>query len=383
MPTSKRDYYEVLGVNKSASKDEIKSAYRKLAKKYHPDLNKSPDAPKKFEEIQEAYDVLYDDNKRKMYDQYGMAAFEQGASTGGAGNPFAGGGFSSQGFGDVDLNDIFASFFGGGGQQRARSDGSPAKGEDTLYRVKIDFMAAIAGRHVSIPITYDEPCPHCHGTGAESPSDVSTCPACGGTGYVRQRRQTIFGMMESEGVCPRCHGTGKVVGKSCHICGGSGYTRVHKDLDVNIPAGINNGQQIRVSGKGQRGVNGGPNGDLYVEVIVQPSDTFRREGNDIHIDVTLSFVDCALGTSIDVPTVYGIVTMDVPSGTQPNQILKLRERGVKDLRSGRPGSEFVHIQVKTPTNLTEGEKTLLKEFQSQESHKKSGPFQRWKEKKWS
>lgn len=380
---TKRDYYEVLGVSKSASKDDIKSAYRKLAKQYHPDLNKSPDAPKKFEEIQEAYDVLYDDTKRKNYDQYGMAAFEQGASTGGAGNPFAGGGFQGQGFGDVDLNDIFSSFFGGGGTRRARSSGEPQKGDDTLYRVKIDFMAAISGRHVTIPVTYDEPCPSCHGTGAENPEDIDTCPDCGGVGYVRTRQQTIFGVMESEGVCPRCHGTGKIVRRPCHVCGGSGYTRVHKDLDVNIPSGINNGQQIRVAGKGQRGVNGGPNGDLYVEVLVQPSEIFKRDGNDIHIDVPLSFVDCALGTSIDIQTVYGPVTMDVPSGTQPDQVLKLRERGVKDLRTGKPGSQFVHIQVKTPTNLTDSQKTLLKEFQKQEKDKKDSPFQRWKDKKWN
>jgi molecular chaperone DnaJ len=381
MAEQKRDYYEVLGVSKTASKDEIKSAYRKLAKQYHPDLNKSPDAPKKFEEIQEAYDVLYDDNKRKMYDQYGMAAFEQGSSTGGAGNPFANGGFQGQGFGDVDLNDIFQSFFGGGGgARRARSNGEPTKGDDTLYRVKIDFMDAINGRHVTIPVTYDEPCANCHGTGAESPNDIDTCPSCGGAGYVRQRQQTIFGVMETEGVCPRCHGTGKVVRKACHVCGGSGYTRVHKDLDVNIPAGINDGQQIRVAGKGQRGVNGGPNGDLYVEVSVQASDLFKRDGNDIHIEVPLSFVDCALGTSLDVPTVYGTVTINVPAGTQPEQVLRLRDRGVRDLRSGRPGSEYVHIQVKTPTNLTESQKTLLREFQGQDNAKKQSPFQKWKEK---
>ena len=381
MAETKRDYYEVLGVSKTATKDEIKSAYRKLAKQYHPDLNKSPDAPKKFEEIQEAYDVLYDDNKRKQYDQFGMAAFEQGASTGGAGNPFAGGDFSGQGFGDVDLNDIFQSFFGGGGgQRRARNDGSPRKGEDTLFRVKIDFMDAVNGRHVTIPLTYDEPCSNCHGTGADSPNDVDVCPDCGGSGYVRQRQQTIFGVMESTGPCPRCHGSGKIVRNRCHVCGGSGYNRVHKDLDVNIPAGIASGQQIRVSGKGQRGTNGGPNGDLYVEVQVQPHETFKREGNDIHIDVPLSFVDCALGVTIDVPTVYGDVSVEIPEGTQPEGILKLRGKGVKDLRSGRPGDEFLHIKVKTPTNLTKSEKDLLDEFRKQEDAKGAkwwhNPFKR-------
>jgi molecular chaperone DnaJ len=378
MAETKRDFYEVLGVSKTATKDEIKSAYRKLAKQYHPDLNKSPDAPKKFEEIQEAYDVLYDDNKRKQYDQFGMAAFEQGASTGGAGNPFAGGDFSGQGFGDVDLNDIFQSFFGGGGgQRRARNDGSPRKGEDTLFRVKIDFMDAINGRHVTIPLTYDEPCSNCHGTGADTPNDVDVCPDCGGSGYVRQRQQTIFGVMESTGPCPRCHGSGKIVRNRCHVCGGSGYNRVHKDLDVNIPAGIASGQQIRVFGKGQRGSNGGPNGDLYVEVQVQPHETFKREGNDIHIDVPLSFVDCALGVTIDVPTVYGDVSVEIPEGTQPEGILKLRGKGVKDLRTGRPGDEYLHIKVKTPTNLTKSEKDLLDEFRKQEDAKWwHNPFKR-------
>lgn len=365
----KRDFYEVLGVSNTATKDEIKSAYRKLAKQYHPDLNKSPDAPKKFEEIQEAYDVLYDDQKRKQYDQFGMAAFEQGNSTGGQGNPFAGGGFQGQGFGDVDLGDVFQSFFGGGGRTRSRNDGEPRQGEDTLYRVKIDFMDAVNGRHVTIPVTYDEPCANCHGTGADTPEDVRSCPDCGGAGYVRTRQQTIFGIMESEGPCPRCHGTGHIVGKRCHVCGGSGYTRVHKDLDVTIPSGINSGQQIRVTGKGQRGVNGGPNGDLYVEVQVQASSAFRREGNDIHVEVSLSFVDCALGAKVDVPTVYGTVTVDVPEGTQPDQILKLRERGVKDLRSGHPGDEYVHVKVKTPTGLSQSEKDLLNEFQRQEAAK--------------
>lgn len=372
MAEEKRDYYEVLGVAKTATKDEIKAAYRKLAKQYHPDLNHSPDAPKKFEEIQEAYDILYDDNKRKQYDQFGFAAFQQGGSTGGAGNPFNGGGFSGEGFGDVDLNDIFASFFGGGGRRQQRSSGEAAKGQDTLYRVKIDFMDAINGRQVTIPVTYDEPCENCHGTGADTPDDVTTCPTCGGTGYVRQRQQTLFGVMESEGPCPRCHGTGKIVSKHCHVCGGSGYSRVHKDIIVNIPAGINNGQQVRVLGKGGRGVNGGPNGDLYVEIQVQESPLFRRDGNDIHVDVPLSFVDCALGASIEVETVYGTINVDIPEGTQPKQVLKLRGHGVKDLRSGKPGDEYLHVEVKTPSNLSNSEKDLLREFKKQEDAKGNG-----------
>ncbi len=373
MAQEKRDYYEVLGVSKSASKDEIKSAYRKLAKQYHPDLNHSPDAPEKFKEVQEAYDVLYDDNKRKQYDQFGFAAFEQGASTGGAGNPFTGGGFSGQGFGDVDLNDIFQSFFGGGmGSGRTRNSSGPRKGEDALYRVKISFMDAVNGRKITIPVTYDEPCEHCHGTGAESPSDFVTCPECGGSGIVKTRQQTLFGVMEGQSTCSRCHGTGKIVKNKCHACGGAGYNRIHRDLEVNIPAGINNGQQIRVAGKGSRGYNGGVSGDLYVEVQIQPHEKFRRDGNDVHLDLDLSFVDCALGAKVDVDTVYGPVTVTIPDGTQPDDVLKLRDRGIKDLRTQKPGNEFLHIKVKTPTGLSETQKDLLRQFQAEESNKKKG-----------
>lgn len=366
----KRDFYEVLGVNKNASKDEIKSAYRKLAKQYHPDVNKSPDAPKKFEEIQEAYDVLYDDNKRAQYDQFGMAAFTQGAAGGAGGNPFQNG-FGGQDFGGVDLNDIFASFFGGSSRQRQGN--GPRKGEDVLYRVKISFMDAIKGRHVDVAATYDEPCSHCHGTGAENPNDVVTCSQCGGRGTVKTRQQTLFGVMESEQTCPRCHGSGKTVREKCHTCGGSGYSRVKKTLDVNVPAGISNGQQIRVQGKGGRGLNGGPNGDLYVEVIVQEDSTFTREGNDIHVNVDLSFVDCALGTEIEVPTVYGPVNVTIPDGTQPEQVIRLRDRGVKDLRTGKPGNEYLHIRVKTPTNMSNSQKELLRQFRNEEISKKR-PF---------
>lgn len=371
---NKRDYYEVLGLDKNATKDEIKSAYRKLAKKYHPDLNHDADAPEKFKEVQEAYDVLYDDNKRKQYDQFGFAAFEQGSSMGGAGNPFGGGaGFTGQGFGDVDLNDIFQSFFGGGAARgRSSSASGPQKGEDSLYRVKISFMDAVNGRKITIPVTYDEPCEHCHGTGAESPDDFVTCPNCGGQGVVRTRQQTLFGMMEGQSTCPKCHGTGRIVKNKCHECGGAGYKRVHRDLEVNVPAGINNGQQIRVSGKGGAGVNGGPNGDLYVEVQIQPHETFTRDGDDVHVNLDLSFVDCALGAKVDVETVYGPVTVTIPAGTQPDDVLKLRDRGIKNLRTQKPGNEYLHIKVKTPTGLSETQKDLLQQFKAEEESKKKG-----------
>ena len=374
----KRDYYEVLGVAKSASKDEITSAYRKLAKKYHPDINKDPDAPKKFEEIQEAYDVLKDDQKRATYDQFGHAAFSQGGSTGGGGNPF-GQGFSSAGFGGIDLDDIFSSFFGGGrGQSRAQSNG-PSKGEDSLVRVKISFMDSVNGCKVTVPVNYDETCDHCHGSGAASSTGVETCRHCGGKGYTTVQKQSIFGVMNQNITCSYCGGKGKVIKDPCKDCGGKGYKRVHKDLSVNVPAGINNGQQIRVAGKGGRGINGGPNGDLYVEIIVIPHPEFKRDGNDIHVEVPLSFIDCALGTSLDIPTVYGEVSVNVPEGTQPDQILKIKDRGIKDLRTGKPGNMYIHVKVKTPTKLTKTQKDLLKEFQKSED-KKDSFFAKWKAK---
>lgn len=375
MPASKRDYYEVLGVSKSASKDEIKSAYRKLAKQYHPDINKSPDAPEKFKEVQEAYDVLYDEQKRAAYDQFGHAAFEQGGSAGG--NPF-GNGFSSSGFGGVDLNDIFQSFFGGGSPRGARESG-PRKGQDTLQRVRISFMDAVKGVKLTIPITYDEPCSHCHGSGAESSSSIQNCAHCGGSGVVYTTQRTIFGPMRSESTCPYCGGSGHVIKEKCHVCQGNGYSRVKRDLTVNIPSGIAHGQQVRVSGKGGRGYNGGPNGDLYVEVMVEEHPEFNRDGNDIHLDVPLSFVDCALGCTIDVPTVYGEVSVTIPEGTQPDQIIRLKDRGIKDLRTQRPGNQYLHIKVKTPTHMSKSQKDLLKAFQDQ-TDKKDGFFSKWKEK---
>lgn len=368
---AKRDFYEVLGISKSATKDEIKSAYRKLAKKYHPDLNHDADAPEKFKEVQEAYDILYDDKKRQMYDQFGMAAFEQGASTGGAGNPFQGGGFSSQGFGGVDLGDIFNSFFGGGQARSSHQSYGPRRGDDTLQRIRVPFMDAILGKKVLVPVSYDEKCSTCGGTGAKSPSDIHTCPDCGGKGYVRTQQRTIFGVMEGQSTCPKCGGTGKIIENKCDDCNGKGYKHIKRDLEVNIPAGINAGQQIVVRGKGERGVNGGDNGDLYLEVVIIPHDFFKRDGNDIHIDIPISFVDATLGTKLDVPTVYGDVEVDIPAGTQPNQVLRLKGRGVKDLRKGTPGDQYLHMQIKTPTKLTKEQKKLFEDLRNEEKKDES------------
>lgn len=366
---AKRDFYEVLGVNKSASKDEIKSAYRKLAKKYHPDLNKEPGAEEKFKEVQEAYDILYDDKKRQMYDQFGMAAFEQGASTGGAGNPFSGAGFAGQGFGDVDLGDIFSSFFGGG--RRQQRNYGPQRGDDTLQRIRVPFMDAVLGKKVLVPVSYDEKCSKCGGTGAKDPSSIKTCDHCKGRGYVTTQQRTIFGVMEQQSVCPTCGGSGKIITDKCPECQGKGHKHIKRDLEVNIPAGINAGQQIVIRGKGEAGRNGGDNGDLYLEIVIIPHEFFKRDGNDIHIDVPISFVDATLGKKVDIPTVYGDAEVEIPAGVQPNQILRLKGRGIKDMRRGTPGDQYVHVIVKTPTKISKTQKKLLEEYQKDEDVKDS------------
>jgi molecular chaperone DnaJ len=368
---SKRDYYTVLGIQKGASKDEIKAAYRKLAKQYHPDVNKAADAEQKFKEVQEAYDILYDDQKRGMYDQFGHAAFDQQS---GGGNPFQGGGFS--GFQDVDLGDIFGSFFGGG-QRRPRQPRGPQRGADTQMRYRLDFMDAINGKRITIPVQYEESCTTCAGSGARSSKDVETCSQCSGTGRQRVRQRTILGMMETETTCDRCQGRGKTIKATCNTCGGKGFNKVKADIEVNIPAGINSGQQIKISGKGERGVEGGGNGDLYLEIVMSKHQYFTREGNDIHIEIPLSFVDCTLGTTIDVPTVYGDIALNIPPGTQPDKVLRIRGKGVKDIRGNEPGDEYVHLRIETPTNLTRKQKELLEAFRVEEQNQDT-PFKKFK-----
>lgn len=369
----KRDYYEVLGVSKSASKDEIKSAYRKLAKTYHPD-NKETGNEAKFKEVQEAYDILYDDQKRQAYDQFGHAAFEQAGGNPGA-NPFEGG-FGGFGFGEggVDLGDIFSSFFGG--RRSGGNTSGPRRGNDILQRIKIDFMDSILGKDIEINLDHDETCQTCGGTGAKSPSDVVTCSQCSGRGVVRIKRQTILGAMTSEETCSMCGGTGKTIKNKCPDCQGKGFKRVRVKLPVHIPAGISNGQQIRKVGYGERGRNGGPNGDLYVEILVKEHPNFQREGNNIHIEIPIDLVDACLGAKVDIPTVYGDKELTIPEGTQPGQILKMKGCGVKDLRNGKPGDQFVHLNIKVPTSLTREQRDLLTKFR--DSGKNESWFSKFK-----
>ena len=353
---NKRDLYEVLGVNKSASKDEIKSAYRKLAKKYHPD-NKETGSEAKFKEIQEAYDILYDDKKRAAYDQFGFAAFEQSGGNPG-GNPFEGAGFS--GFSEDIFSDFVNSFFGGG--SRRSSNSGPKRGNDRLVTMNIEFMDAIKGGTYTINLNVDEKCPRCRGTGAKDPNSIKTCGQCGGKGFVINQRRSLFGVMESQETCPICGGMGKIIQDKCPDCGGKGYTRKKKDVDVKVYPGINTGQQIAVKGFGERGFNGGENGDLIVEVNVKSHSVFTREGNDIHITLPVGFVDAALGGKATIPTVYGEVELTIPPGTQPNQILKLKGQGVKDTRYGRNGDQYVHLKVVIPTSLSKEQKKILEDY---------------------
>lgn len=362
----KRDYYEVLGVSKGASDDEIKRAYRRLAKKYHPDLNKEPGAAEKFKEINEANEVLSDPQKRQKYDQFGFAGVDPSAA--GAGGFGDMGGFSSAGF--DDLGDIFSSFFGGSmggmggmGGRQSRRDNSPRRGQDKYMRMNVSFMDACFGKTETINISVDEQCEHCHGSGAESPSDIETCPTCHGSGVVITQQRSVFGVIQQQSVCPTCSGTGKKVKKACHVCGGAGYLHKRVSVDVKIPAGIATGQQLRVAGKGERGANGGPNGDLFIEINVLAHDQFERVGKDIELEIPVSAVDATLGCSVDVPTIHGDVTMKIPAGTQDGVRLRLKGQGVADIRGGKQGDQICTVRIKVDSSLTKQEKELYQKLQ--------------------
>ena len=371
----KRDYYEVLGLSKGASEDDIKKAYRKLAKKYHPDINKAPDAEAKFKEINEAYEVLSDSQKKAAYDQFGFAGMD-------------GANFNGQGFGGFggmnmdDLGDIFSSFMGGmgggfsgfgfGGRGSRRT--GPMKGDNRYMSMDIDFLDAIHGVDKTININVDKKCSHCDGTGAESKSDIETCPTCHGSGVSTRQARTPFGVIQQQGVCPDCNGTGKKIKKKCPHCNGTGYNNVKEQVEVNIPAGISSGQQVRIQGYGERGENGGPNGDLYIEIRVRPHKYFIREGNDIYIKVPITSVEATLGTKIDVPTAYGDVELTIPAGTQPNSKLRLKGYGVKELRSNSKGDQYVEVEVSIPKKLSKEEKELYEKL----SQKKENIFDKFK-----
>lgn len=354
-----KDFYETLGVSKSASEDDIKKAYRKLAMKYHPDRNPdNKEAEEKFKEVQKAYDTLSDPQKKAAYDQYGHAAFEQGMGGGSGGfGGFGGGGFSgAQGF---DFGDIFSQMFGGSGGARQQN----YQGEDINIGVTLTLEEAATGvkKQITVP-TYEE-CGTCHGSGAKPGTKATTCRTCGGSGTVHVR-QAIFQIQQT---CPTCHGSGKEIKEPCMQCHGNGRVKTSKTVEVNIPAGIDDGQRIRLTGEGEPGTHGAPAGDLYVHVSVQEHKIFQRDPDnptDLHCELPISFATAALGGEVEVPTLDGKVKLTIPEGTQNGKRLRVKGKGVKSVRSSLIGDLYCHVIVETPVNLTERQKELLAEFET-------------------
>lgn len=364
-----RDYYEVLGVNKGASQDEIKKAFRKKAREYHPDVNRDnpTEAEAKFKEANEAYEVLSDETKRGQYDQYGHDTFTQGggASAGG----FSGqGGFGGFGGGQAGgFGDIFDMFFGGGGGQRPQG---PQRGADLRYDLDITFEEAAFGTDKKIKVRRNEECKHCHGSGAEPGSKSETCPTCHGTGQEQVVQNTPFGQMASSRTCSKCHGKGKIIEKPCKVCNGDGKTRVDRDLTITVPAGVDNGSRLRVSGEGEPGTLGGPKGDLYVYIYVRPHKNFERNNNDVISEANITFAQAALGATIKVPTLDGDADLKIPGGTQTGTAFRLRGKGIPFLRDkNKRGDQHVVVSVVTPKNLTDKQKQLLVCF-AQEGNEK-------------
>ena len=344
----KRDYYEVLGVSKDASEAEIKSAFRKLAKKYHPDVSKEPDAAEKFKEAQEAYAVLSDESKRRQYDQYGHAAFDQ--MNGGAGFDFSG----------FDFSDIFGDLFGEGGFNfgfggRSRSNRA-TKGRDRLVRVDLDFEEAVFGCKKTVNLDVNENCSECDGKGGHG---ETTCSRCHGSGTITTEQRTMFGTFMSRATCPDCNGLGKTYKDKCSKCRGTGKVKVNKDLEVKIPAGVDTGNQLRMSGKGEAGTNGGPNGDIYLEFNVRKHEIFERDGNDIYLELPITITDAVLGCKRDVPTISGSVRLTIKEGAETGDKYRLKGKGIEDVHSYRKGDMYVIIKVVTPKKLSRDQKKLF------------------------
>lgn len=342
---SKRDYYEVLGIDKNASVDEVKKAYRKLARKYHPDVNKAADATEKFKEVKEAYDTLSDPQKKAHYDQFGHTDPNQG---------FGGGGGDFGGFGD-----IFDMFFGGSGR---RNPNAPRQGSDLQYTMTIEFKEAVFGKEEQIEIPREETCETCNGSGAKPGTKPETCSYCHGSGQLSVEQTTAFGRIVNRRVCHHCSGTGKFIKEKCRTCGGQGKVRKRKKLNVKVPAGVDHGNQIRISGQGEPGVNGGPAGDLYVVFNVKPHEFFKRDGDDIFCDMPITFAQAALGDEFEVPTLEGKIKLKIPAGTQTGKSFRIKGKGVPNVHGRGRGDQFVNVRVVTPTTLTERQKELLREF---------------------
>ena len=360
MAESKRDYYEVLGVSKDADDAAVKKAYRALAKKYHPDMNPGDaEAEKKFKEASEAYAVLSDAEKRRQYDQFGHAAFEGGA--GGAGG-FGGFDFNGADFGDI-FGDIFGDLFGGGGRRGGRANNGPMKGANIRKSIRITFEEAVFGCKKELEVILKDPCTTCGGTGAKPGTSPETCPKCGGKGQVVYTSQSFFGTVQNVQTCPNCGGSGKVIKEKCTSCSGTGYTSSKKKIEVTIPAGIDNGQSVRIREKGEPGTNGGPRGDLLVEVNVSRHPIFQRQDMHIFSTVPISFAQAALGGDVKIQTVDGAVIYNVKPGTKTDTKVRLKGKGVPSLRnSAVRGDHYVTLVIQTPEKLSAEAKEALRRF---------------------
>ena len=354
---NKRDYYEVLGLDKNASESDIKRAYRKLAAQYHPDVNHEEGAEARFKEINEAHEILSDPDKRSRYDQFGFAGVDPNYGAGaGGGNPFGG-------FGDFGFGDIFSSFFGGGGGSGRRNPNAPTRGEDVTARIEISFEEAAFGTQKEISYTRIENCDQCRGSGAEPGTQVQTCPTCGGRGTVRIQQNFMGMMMQSDAACDQCRGTGKLIRNPCTRCKGKGKLRRNTRKMVKFPAGIDDGQTLRDRESGSAGNNGGPSGDLMVTVRVRPHAVFTRQGQSIYCEMPISFTQAALGAELEVPTLEGKVRYTISEGTQTGTTFRLKGKGIPYVNSKNRGDEFVTVVVETPTRLSKEQKELLKKLE--------------------
>ncbi len=359
MAQEKRDYYEVLGVSKGASEDEIKKAYKKLARKYHPDMNPGDkEAEEKFKEVNEANEVLSDPEKKARYDQFGFAGVDPSYG-GGAGA----GGYGAGGFDFGDLGDIFGSFFGGGfGGAQRRNPNAPQRGESIRANVTISFTEAAFGCEKEIAVDRSEQCPTCKGNGCAAGTTPEVCPTCRGTGTVQVRRQTPMGVFASSAPCTKCGGTGRIIHQPCPDCRGQGAVRKRRSIKVTIPAGIDDGQTISLRGQGHAGKNGGPNGDLLINIMVQPHELFHREGTSVFCEAPITYAQAVLGGTLEIPTIDGKVKYDIPEGTQTGSVFRLRGKGIPVLNGRGRGDQYVTVTIETPKNLNKEQKEALKKF---------------------
>lgn len=356
---NKKDYYETLGVSKNATDAEIKSAFRKLAKKYHPDVNKESGAAEKFKEVSEAYGVLSDPQKRKTYDQFGADAVNgNGAGGFGGFEGFGGfqGGFGDFGFSQDDLEDILGSFFGGSGRRKSKSG---VKGEDSLVRLTLTFEEAIFGCEKTFKINLNQMCNGCNGKGGLNPRK---CTKCNGRGRIISQQRTIFGVTSVQTVCPNCSGTGEEFEKVCSTCRGSGRTKGEKSITLRVPSGINNGDQMRMAGKGAAGTNGGANGDIYIEFVVKEHPLFERNGKDIILEVPLTITEAILGCKKEIPTITGTTVIEIDSGTQSGDELRLKGKGINEEKTGKTGDMIIITKVVIPRKLDRTQKSLIKDL---------------------